>query len=272
LISNSDLPLTDRDIGIVIPTLGTRPDLLDLCLSSIRNAGSAYICVVIPDPLLISSFRNKGLIDQVVVDPERGLAAAINFAVAELPAHIEIINWLGDDDLLVANTLNEVASPIRSGDSDFVFAACDYIDINGAIIGRNRSGKWALWLLKYGPDLVPQPGSLYRRSVFNIVGGLDEELGWTFDLDLFLRFRKEVRSHYLKMTTAQYRWHNETLSTGRRNEMVLEARKVRTRSHSFLLRLIAPLWEIPVIISTNLAGKALTMYSRVLVTRGHSSE
>ena len=269
--SNSDLSLPDRDIGIVIPTLGTRLDLLDLCLSSIRIAGNAYICVVIPDPLLISSLRNQNLIDQVVVDPQRGLSAAINFAIGQLPPNIEIINWLGDDDLLVANTLDEVANPIRGGDFDFVFAGCDYIDINGSTIGKNRSGKWALWLLKYGPDLVPQPGSLYRRHVFNIIGGLDEELGWAFDLDLFLRFRKGARCQYLKLTTAQYRWHNETLSTGRRNEMVSEARKVRMRSHGVLLRFIAPLWEIPVTISTNIAGRAMTLYSRVVVSRRRSS-
>jgi hypothetical protein len=214
--------------------------------------------------------RNQNLIDQVVVDPQRGLSAAINFAIGELPPNIEIINWLGDDDLLVADTLDEVANPIRRGDFDFVFAACDYIDINGRTIGKNRSGKWALWLLKYGPDLVPQPGSLYRRRVFNIIGGLDEELGWAFDLDLFLRFRKGARCHHLKLTTAQYRWHNETLSTGRRNEMVLEARKVRTRSHSFLLRSIAPIWEIPVTISTKIAGRAMTVYSRVLVSQRRS--
>ena len=271
MLSNSDLSLPDRDIGIVIPTLGTRLDLLDLCLSSIRIAGNAYICVVIPDPLLISSLRNQNLIDQVVVDPQRGLSAAINFAIVQLQPNIEIINWLGDDDLLVANTLDEVANPIRGGDFDFVFAGCDYIDINGSTIGKNRSGKWALWLLKYGPDLVPQPGSLYRRHVFNIIGGLDEELGWAFDLALFLRFRKGARCQYLKLTTAQYRWHNETLSTGRRNEMVSEARKVRMRSHGVLLRFIAPLWEIPVTISTNIAGRAMTLYSRVVVSRRRSS-
>ena len=116
--------------------------------------------------------------------------------------------------------------------------------------------------MKYGPDLVPQPGSLYRRSAFNSVGGLDTSLGWAFDLDLFLRFEQSVSWRYIPECLAQYRWHDATLSTGRRAEMIAEARTVRSRYHGVVVRTAAPMWEVPTAIAVNLAGIAVSRFSR----------
>lgn len=249
-------------VGIVVPTLGDRTELLRLCLSSIRAAGDVHICVVAPISIDLQQFQLDGLVDQIVEDPGSGLPAAINAAIAALPVHIEYVNWLGDDDLLTPQSLIRALEELKDSSVDFVFGSCDYIDIHGSVIGKNRSGKWAMWLMKYGPDLVPQPGSLYRRSAFNSVGGLDTSLGWAFDLDLFLRFEQSVSWRYIPECLAQYRWHDATLSTGRRAEMIAEARTVRSRYHGVVVRTAAPMWEVPTAIAVNLAGIAVSRFSR----------
>ncbi|MBW8870871.1 MAG: hypothetical protein JF618_01400, partial [Leifsonia sp.] len=53
-----------------------------------------------------------------------------------------------------------------------MYGGCDYIDENGAKVWQNNSGPWAAPLLRIGPDLVPQPGSLFRRSAVEEVGEL----------------------------------------------------------------------------------------------------
>ena len=249
-------------MGIVVPTLGDRTELLRLCLSSIRAAGDVHICVVAPISIDLQQFQLDGLVDQIVEDPGSGLPAAINAAIAALPVHIEYVNWLGDDDLLTPQSLIRALEELKDSSVEFVFGSGDYIDIHGSVIGKNRSGKWAMWLMKYGPDLVPQPGSLYRRSAFNSVGGLDTSLGWAFDLDLFLRFKQSVSWRYIPECLAQYRWHDATLSTGRRAEMIAEARTVRSRHHGVVVRTAAPMWEVPTAIAVNLAGIAVSRYSR----------
>ena len=254
--------MVTSQVGIVVPTLGDRAELLKSCLLSIRAAGDAHICVVAPSTADLNQLDLEGLIDQMVEDPGRGLPAAINLAIESLPNQIEYINWLGDDDLLTSQSLNRAEETLRTLGFDFVFGSCDYIDIHGSVIGKNRSGKWAMWLMKYGPDLVPQPGSLYRRSAFNSVGGLDTSLGWAFDLDLFLRFEQSVSWRYIPECLAQYRWHDATLSTGRRAEMIAEARTVRSRYHGVVVRTAAPMWEVPTAIAVNLAGIAVSRFSR----------
>lgn len=249
-------------VGIVVPTLGDRAELLKSSLLSVRAAGDAHICVVAPLSADLKQLQLDGLIDQIVEDPGTGLPAAINFAIESLPDQIEYVNWLGDDDLLTPHSLNRAEEALSTFELDFVFGSCDYIDIYGSVIGKNRSGKWAMWLIKYGPDLVPQPGSLYRRSAFNSVGGLDASLGWAFDLDLFIRFEQSVSWRYIPECFAQYRWHDATLSTGRRTEMIAEARTVRSRYQSVMVRTVAPMWEVPTAIAVNLAGFAVTRYSR----------
>ena len=87
-------------IGIVVPTLGTRPDYLNQALRSIRSAGDCHITVVTPKPEFITNNFSAELFDDVVEDPNNGLAQAINAGMYSLPSSVKFANWLGDDDLL----------------------------------------------------------------------------------------------------------------------------------------------------------------------------
>ena len=53
------------------------------------------------------------------------------------------------------------------------FGACRYIDPQGRELWISKAGPWAPRVLKWGPDLIPQPGMLVRRSAWSAVGGLD---------------------------------------------------------------------------------------------------
>ena len=60
--------------------------------------------------------------------------------------------------------------------------------------------------MQFGPQLLPQPGSLFDRAVFERVGGLDESLKWAFDLDLFLKLRGCGRVEFVDAPLAEFRW------------------------------------------------------------------
>jgi GT2 family glycosyltransferase len=249
----------NQRVGIVVPTLGERPDYLEQCLKSIRAAGQAHILLVAPSSFDTSNLKSTGLVDSVVTDTGSGLPAAINFGIESLLESVEYVNWLGDDDLLKPGSLSSSISVLdQKQEVVMVFGASDYIDSHGEIVWENRSGLWAVPLLRFGPDLIPQPGALFRRSTFKAVGGLNTSLGWAFDFDLFIRFSKAGKLHYLNQTLAQFRWHPESLSVEHRKKSVAEASQVRVSHLPAVLRAISFIWEYPVRQATLIAGKRVT--------------
>lgn len=245
--------------AIVVPTLGTRDKFLIQCLHSIRKSGDVHICIVSPDLHQVKHFHDQGLMDQHVQDDADGLPAAIDKAIKALPDHIAFVNWLGDDDLLKVNALDSMQAFLENNPNiGMVFGKCDYIDERNNTIWKNSSGQWASLLLSVGPCLVPQPGALFRRDLFNQLKGLNQNLRWAFDLDLFIRMKKVTKLKFVPIDVASFRWHPESLSVGMRRGSVEEASSVRRVHLSPIIKPLAFIWEFPVKRATYLAGMRLS--------------
>lgn len=234
-------------IGVVVPTLGERADYLRQSLASIRDAGDAFIAIVAPAGFDASPLVDDGLADVKIDETGRSLPAAINQGVAALPPGIDCVTWLGDDDLLRPGSLRITEPALRrSRKTVAVYGRCDYIDETGKVVWHNASGWWASPLLHVGPDLVPQPGSLIRRTAWDEVGGVRTDLGWAFDFDLFLKLAKVGRLRYVRTILAAFRWHTGSLSVGQRRDSVREASQVRRDHLPRWARPVSELWERPV--------------------------
>lgn len=243
-------------IGVVVPTLGRRLDFLEESLASIRAAGDAFILLVAPASFDAGSLVSRGLADQKIDEAIPGLTAAINQGIAALPSGVVYVAWLGDDDRLRPDALTLAGARLDDKPrASAVYGACDYIDEAGERVWRNRSGWWAAPLLRIGPDLIPQPGSLFRRSSLNQIGPLRTDLGWAMDLDLFIRLSKVGRLVYLRQTLADFRWHSDSLSVRARTDSVREASEVRRAHLPAWLRPVSALWEAPVRWATLRAAK-----------------
>ena len=231
-------------IGIVVPTLGTRPEYLIQALRSIRAAGECHIAVVIPKPEFIINNFSAELFDDVIEDPNKGLAQAINAGMSSLPENIKFANWLGDDDLLAPESLT-IAAKILDGSPTTVcvYGRCSYIGPTGDLLWINRSGKYAKWLLRVGPQLIPQPGSLFALSAFNEAGQLNSNYKWAFDLDLLIKFSKIGKLRFIPVILSSFRWHDESLSVGGRKGSVAEASKIRRDHLPRIIQGMSPIWE-----------------------------
>lgn len=244
-----------QKIGIVVPTIGGRPTYLPLALRSIRDAGDSYIILVGNKGFDASQFLSTGLIDKYLDEPGPGLANKINFGFRALPEEVEYINFLGDDDLLTPGSLTAAAARLDQPDAPvLVYGACKYIDPQGKEIFTNQSGPWAVSLLRFGPQLIPHPGALYRRDAFEAAGGLSTKYQMAFDFDLFIKLSKLGKCVYLPQTLAKFRWHPGSLSVSRRRESVNEASTVRKSHLPIWLKPISVIWEWPVRQLTLLAG------------------
>lgn len=233
-------------VGVVVPTMGSRLEFILDCLRSIRESGNAFILIVAPDLELITRSIPPHLYDRLLLDPKLGLPSAINLGIADLPGENEFVTWLGDDDLLEKDSLSYALAPLLEDKACVLsFGGCKYINSNGEVIWSNHSGRYAVPLLRFGPQMIPQPGSLIRRTAFNAVGGLDNQYKWAFDLDLFIRLRQLGRLRFVNQKLASFRWHEGSLSVGGRAGSVREASHIRKNSLPLILRLCSPIWEFP---------------------------
>ncbi len=248
--------------GIVVPTLGTRPDYLVESLQSIRNAGDAFTLIVTPRKKDIASNLDPALYDQIVAEPPGGLAAAIHHGITSLPEEIEFVNWLGDDDLLAPGSVTRCLQELQNHPNDsLVYGMCEYIGPNNELLWTNRSGRYARWLMRCGPQLIPQPGSLFRRSSYNQVGGLNPIYRWAFDLDLLIKLSRVGRLHYTPHVLASFRWHDDSLSVGGRAGSVSEASTIRRQNLPSLLKALSVLWEWSIRRAILHAGKQVSRRS-----------
>ena len=246
-------------MGVVVPTIGERPQYLESTLKSIREAGESYIVLVGRTGFDASPFRKVGLIDLYVDEEGPSVPNKINQGFRALPENIKYISWVGDDDLLAPGALSIAVKALEKPERPvLVFGHCQYIDSEGKDVIVKRSGSWAVPLLRFGPQLIPQPSAFFRRDAFEEVGGLSGKFQFAYDFDLFLKLSKSGRSEFIDRILSSHRWHKTSLTYSRRWESVREASRVRVSNLAPFVSLFSVAWEVPIQLLTYFAGQILS--------------
>jgi GT2 family glycosyltransferase len=246
-------------VGVIVPTIGERPQYLETTLKSIRDAGNCYIVLVGRKGFDASSYQKSGLVDLYVDEEYPSVPKKINQGFKALPKEIQFITWIGDDDLLAPGSLGVVLKELgEPGKPVLVFGHCQYIDSEGNNVLVKRSGSWAVPLLRFGPQLIPQPSAFFRRDTFEKVGGLSDRFKFAFDFDLFLKLSSAGKSVFIDQILSSHRWHDTSLTYSRRWDSVREASKVRVSNLKPEIRVFSFLWEFPVKLVTYIAGNLLS--------------
>jgi GT2 family glycosyltransferase len=246
-------------VGVVVPTIGERPQYLDITLKSIREAGDSYIVLVGRKGFDATLYKKAGLVDFYVDEIETSVPNKINQGFRALPENIEYITWIGDDDLLAPGSLSVTVNALGKPEKPvLVYGHCQYIDSEGNDVLVKRSGSWAVPLLRFGPQLIPQPSAVFRRDSFERVGGLSDKFQFAFDFDLFLKLTKLGKAVFVGQTLSSHRWHATSLTYSRRWDSVKEASLVRVLNLPSAAKFFSPIWEMPIIMVTFLAGHFLS--------------
>jgi GT2 family glycosyltransferase len=243
---------------MVVPTLGGRPELLRQCLASIAGQDEpASIVIVAPEGKAELEPLAAEFAATLVPDPG-SLAAAINVGVQQAGPGHEFVNWQGDDDLLEPGSLRATVKALDAQPTAVLaFGSCRYIDEDGAELWISKAGPWAPRILKWGPDLIPQPGMLVRRSAWEAVDGLDESFRFAFDLDLLLKIQPLGAFVDVGRVVSSFRWHGDSLTVSDRSTSLRESEVARRRALSPAARRLAWIWEGPVRVATRAAANEL---------------
>ncbi|MEN9954974.1 MAG: hypothetical protein RLZZ41_638 [Actinomycetota bacterium] len=243
-------------VGVVVPTIGERPQYLETTLKSIRAAGDSFIVLVGRAGFDASSYKKAGLVDLYVDEIDPSVPNKINQGFRALPSTVEYITWIGDDDLLAPGSLGIATNALGKPEKPvLVFGHCQYIDSDGKDVLVKRSGRWAVTLLRFGPQLIPQPSAFFRRDAFEKVGELSDKFQFAFDFDLFLKLTKSGKAMFIDQILSSHRWHATSLTYSRRWDSVIEASNVRVSNLTPVTKLFSVLWEWPIIATTYLAGE-----------------
>jgi hypothetical protein len=246
-------------VGVVVPTIGQRPQYIESTLRSIREAGDTFVVLVGREDFNGKMFADSGLVDFYVDEVGPSLPGKINQGFRALPKDIEYITWVGDDDLLSPASLQKAVAVLERPEKPvLVFGHCQYIDSEGKDVLVKRTGSWAVPLLRFGPQLIPQPSAVFRRDSFEQVGGLSHKYQFAFDFDLFLKLTKIGKSVFIDAITSSHRSHATSLTYSRRWDSVREASAVRVSNLPKLAKMFSKIWEIPIMLFTYLAGNFLS--------------
>lgn len=251
---------SDR-VLVVLPTLGDRLGTLSETLESIENQRkevSLHLVVVAPTTALEARELAKKYGATVVDDPKTGISEAINRGIA-MRAGEEFYAWMGDDDLFRPGGLLRLQRLLEGHPSAVVaYGACEYINPSGKVLATNSAGKLAQFLLPWGPDLIPHPGSMIRLDDLAAIGNFDPALKFAMDLDAFLKLRGRGKFVSTRKVVSAFRWHPDSLTVANRRNSSLESEFVKARH---LPRWIKPLrfvWQYPIRWASEFAARSVS--------------
>lgn len=172
-------------VAVVIPSYRTPDAWLDESVESVLAQKPDKCVLVLDDSFNVP--KGRTIIDRpdlmVMQIPHSGVGAARN--VGNRATSADLICVLDADDIMLPGRIATQAAYLESHpDVDVVSGQMDYIDADGKLIGQPRTRPFT------GPHylgMVPHGASMYRRSLWERVGGYPEEQRSGADWRFFVR-------------------------------------------------------------------------------------
>jgi len=166
-----------------------------------------------------------------VSEHDSGQSEAVNKGVSM--SRNEWIIWINSDDFLLPGALHALAEYIGSHpDVAMIYSNNVRVDENDAVLLR-RAPNYTPWRLRHwwwGSLQLWQPGTVFRRSLFDAAGPLNEQLHYAMDFDFMLRAQDLSTFCYLDADLVAFRLHGD--QKGHRNEIpFIDERISSTRAY-----------------------------------------
>jgi glycosyltransferase involved in cell wall biosynthesis len=201
-------------ISIILPTYnGSRylREAIDSCMAQTYGNWELIVvddCSTDSTPSIVAEYVSSDpRIKSIRHEVNKKLPAALNTGHAA--ARGDYLTWTSDDNRLLPPAIEEMTRFLQDNPGvGLVYTDCIMIDE----VGRY------LW------DYPAQPASrlaymnalggcfLYRRQVYETLGGYDEELFLAEDYEYWLRAYRKFELAPLHKTLYEYRWHGQSLT------------------------------------------------------------
>jgi glycosyltransferase involved in cell wall biosynthesis len=140
-----------------------------------------------------------------VSEPDHGQAEAINKGFQR--ASGEIIAWLNSDDVYTPGAIQAAVQALQAAQTaGFVYGNTLSMDEKGQVFHVTEYGDWSLEDLMCF-NIIGQPGVFMRRSVLQKAGGLNPDLHYMLDHQLWLRMALLAPFEHKNQVWASARFH-----------------------------------------------------------------
>jgi glycosyltransferase involved in cell wall biosynthesis len=207
-------------VSVVIPCYNQAHFLSEAIESVLCQSYQNFELLVVDDgskddtPKVASEYASRDPRVRLIRQENRGLAGARNRGLAESQG--EYVVFLDSDDRLQEEAL-EIGVRELVSHPECVFVSGHYrpIGADGEIYGIPRKvrveGDHYLALLR--DNYISMPASvMYRRWVFEEVGGFDGTVDAAADWDLYLRIARRFPIYHHGEVVADYRWHGSNMT------------------------------------------------------------
>ncbi|PZA09405.1 hypothetical protein DNX69_25250 [Rhodopseudomonas palustris] len=218
-------------ISIVTPSLNQGRFLQD-CIDSIRaqqwpNLEHFIIDGGSTDDTMEIIRRNADHLTGYVSESDKGAADAINKGLARCTG--DIVAWLNADDFYLPGAFEQIAAAYHNEpDASFWFGNGIRVDELGTEKSAFSNAKpvYSHRALVEGLDYILQPSTFMNHAVLKAAGGLDANLRWSFDWDLWIRLAKLAAPYAIDAKLAATREWGDTLTANGGFRRAEELRRV----------------------------------------------
>jgi glycosyltransferase involved in cell wall biosynthesis len=195
--TKSELPL----VSIITPSFNSMPYLEENIKSVLSQNYPNFEHIIIDGGSSDGSINTLKSYSHLIwiSEKDRGQSHAINKGFAKSKG--DIIGWLNSDDTYNPGAIETAVQVFIDNPSvDLLFTDINIIDENGNIIGISRGDAFDLErILTF--NMVKQPTIFMRRKVVDDLSGLNEDLHYVMDQELWLRAGiNKFKFYYLKNT------------------------------------------------------------------------
>jgi glycosyltransferase involved in cell wall biosynthesis len=177
-----------HDISVAVPTLNSARYLENTLFSLVRQTGCSVDIIVADSGSVDETLNicNKYSIKTIFVPPG-SMYSAINKALEECES--TWLCYLNSDDLIYPNSYARLIYCGERQNADIVYGGCDFVDDEGRFIhsftpGRPKELKSHFLTSEMS---FAQPTAIFRRNVFEQLGGFNEQYQHVSDFDFFFR-------------------------------------------------------------------------------------
>ena len=143
------------------------------------------------------------------------------------------LTWTSDDNMYLPEALNVMVQRLETSDTAMVCADMYFIDETGEIRPGLVSGYRDKELCRYN---TVGACFLYRREVLDSVGDYDTGLFYVEDYDYWLRIKEQYgKIERIDQILYKYRYHNDSLSFSKKENVRPALYKLRKRHMDFIL-------------------------------------
>jgi glycosyltransferase involved in cell wall biosynthesis len=224
--------------SVVIPTLNQAETIEDTLLSLIhQNYPNLEIIVAdggSSDATASVLNRYREHLNALLPGPDTGQSNAINKGFAR--ASGEIFFWLNSDDYLLPDTLWRVAACFQAdADLEFAVGAGDVISLDHHFLRHIPPLPMdeATMLNWKNDQWVMQQCCFWKNTLWQSVGGVDEQLHLLMDYDLWFRFSRRTKAAMINEKLAVMRYYPDAKTVKQRSKTSEELAYVYAKNGAF---------------------------------------